>query len=136
MWQDLYRKGKVEKRMLDRLSESSAAYAEGIKEIAGKKLTKKVRIEKSKIMAGAFASGLSTGYGLTRLQSLSLQAAQVPEAALWLLETSLSLMGAAQTVRSLIKMDEVAKDNVSNKLKKSILKGNIVDFEMLHSLPL
>ena len=135
VWQDLYRKGKVEKRMLDRLSESSAAYTEGIKEIAGKKLIKKVRIEKSKIVAGAFASGLSTSYGLTRLQNLSLQAAQVPEAALWLLETTLSLMSAAQTVRSLIKMDEVAKDNVSNKLKKSILKGNIVDFEMLHSLP-
>jgi hypothetical protein len=53
---------------------------------------------------------------------------------MWSLETTLSLITAVKEIRNFLKIDETAKDHISDKLEKRILKGNIVDFEMVHLL--
>jgi hypothetical protein len=134
VWRELYHEGKVEQRLLDRLFQLSVNYTQHVQEVAQKRLKRKVKIEKFKMVAGALVSGVAAGYGLSEVWEMSLRPIVVPEAIMWSLETTLSLLGVAQTVRSLISIDEVIREKISEKLRKNIFKGNIVDIEILHSL--
>lgn len=134
VWRELYNNGKVEKSLLDNLFELSEKYTLQVKEVVQKKLRRKVKIEKLKTVAGALASSVAAGYGLSELWGMSLQPLEIPRVTFWSLESTLSLFSIVQTIRNLIRIEEVTKGKIAEKLTKNIFKGNIVDIEMLHSL--
>jgi hypothetical protein len=134
VWKDLYEKGVVEKKLLERLFELSSQYTKNVQEIADKKLGKKIKIQKAKIAAGTFGSGLFTFYGLSSLAIPSINPTQSMEAILWASETSISFIETIRKIQELLNLEQVAKDQTSERLRKSIMKGNIVDFEMINTL--
>jgi hypothetical protein len=136
MWESLYRKGFLEKKLLDKMFELSVQYTGNIQEIAAKKLKKKVKVEKVKIAAGAFGSGFFAFHGLTGLSTLSFDPSQSLLNLFWASETTFSFMTFIKEIKDLLNIDQVSRDHILQKSTrtKNIAKGNIVDFEMIHSL--
>lgn len=92
VWSSLYEKGSFDKKALETLHQQSIQYAENIRELASKKLKKRILIEKVKISAGAFGSGFFAFYGLKNFSELTIIQMEAVSALLWLSETTFSFI--------------------------------------------
>jgi hypothetical protein len=134
VWHKLYYQGSIEKRVLDKVFELSVDYTNQVETLAQNKLNKKIRIEKAKTITGSLVTTALSTYGLTGIWGLSLAPVMLPQTLIWSLGTGISLYEIAKKIRELLDFDKVIKEKIDKKLRKNILKGNIVNIEMIHQL--
>jgi hypothetical protein len=134
VWHSLYHDGAIEKRVLDKTFQLSENYTKQVQEIVLTKLNKKVKVEKVKTVSGSLLTTVLFASGLTGIWELSLAPMLLPTTFLWSLGTGVSFYGVVKEVKDLLDLDNVIKEKINKKLKKNILKGNIISIEMLHKL--